>query len=56
MRRDPSVERRAYEAAQRLAELLEMLGMAFEAQVARDIRGRIVQPTTPPDTPAGAAR
>lgn len=32
---------RAYETAQRLSEQLDMLGMGFEAQVARDIRGRL---------------
>lgn len=35
--------RRAHRAAQQLAELLEMAGMDFEAQVARDIRQRCWQ-------------
>lgn len=35
---DPDVLRRAYEAAQRLAELLEMAGMGRDAEPVRQIR------------------
>ena len=35
---DPAVLRRAYEAAQRLAELLEMAGLTRQSDAARTIR------------------